>query len=197
MFKMKASGGVYALISEKSTKWSCLLLTTHNTILFGWNLKVEMMPAICTTMKNEYLCNEVSINSCDIQQNRNNVDKVVNNYGDRLLTLCKTLEVFIVNGRLGEDANWEKLTCNTDSLVDYFICSALIFPTVLFGLIHAWKPYNIYIAPAAQGLKTSYPFNRRSRLYSVFHFFYYLHFKYHLSSMLKIKRLTSISRIWK
>ena len=80
--------------------------------------------------ENEYLCNEMSLNSCDIQQSRNIVDKVVNNYGNRLLTLCKTLEVFIVNGRLGEDANRGKLTCNNVSLVDYFICSPLIFPTV-------------------------------------------------------------------
>ena len=72
----------------------------------------------------------MSFNSCDIQQSRNNVDKVVNNYGNRLLTLCKTLEVFIVNGRLGEDANRGKLTCNNVSLVDYFICSPLIFSTV-------------------------------------------------------------------
>ena len=80
--------------------------------------------------KNENLCNEMSLNSCHIQQSRNNVDKAVNNYGDRLLTLCKTLEVFIVNGKLGEDANRGKLTCNNVSLVDYFICSLLIFPTV-------------------------------------------------------------------
>ena len=46
--------------------------------------------------ENEYLCNEMSLNSCDIQQSGNNVDKFVNNYGNRLLTLCKTLEVFIV-----------------------------------------------------------------------------------------------------
>ena len=85
--------------------------------------------------ENKGLRNEMSHNSCDIQQSRNNVDKVVNNYGKRLLTLCKTLEVFIVNGRLGEDANRGKLTCNNVSLVDYFICSPLIFPTVSsFGL---------------------------------------------------------------
>ena len=72
----------------------------------------------------------MSLNSCDIQQSRNNNDKVVNNYGNRLLTLCKTLEVFIVNGRLGEDANRGKLTCNNVSLVDYFICSPSIFPIV-------------------------------------------------------------------
>ena len=52
----------------------------------------------------EYLCNIMSLNSCDIQQSRNNVHKV-NNYDNRLSTLCKTLEVFIVNGRLGLDAN--------------------------------------------------------------------------------------------
>ena len=79
--------------------------------------------------ENEYLCNEMSLNSCDIQQSRNNDDKVVNSYGNRLLTLCKTLEIFIVNGRLGEDANRGKLTCNNVSLVDYFICSPSIFPT--------------------------------------------------------------------
>ena len=72
----------------------------------------------------------MSLNSCNIQQSRNNVDKVVNNYGNRLLTLCKTLEVFIVNGRLGEDANRGKLTYDNVSLVDYFICSPSISPTV-------------------------------------------------------------------
>ena len=80
--------------------------------------------------ENEYLCNEMSLNSCDIQQSRNNVDKVVNNYGNRLLTLCETLEVFIVNGRLDEDASQGKPTCNNVTLVDYFICSPLIVPTV-------------------------------------------------------------------
>ena len=80
--------------------------------------------------ENEYLCNEMSLNSCDIQQSRNNDDKVVNNYGNRLLTLFKTLEIFIVNGRLSEDANRGKLTCNNVSLVDYFICSPSIFTTV-------------------------------------------------------------------
>ena len=35
--------------------------------------------------ENECLCNEMSLNSCDIQQSRNNIDKVVNNYCNRLI----------------------------------------------------------------------------------------------------------------
>ena len=69
----------------------------------------------------------MSLNSCDIPQSRNNVDKVVNNYGNRLLRLCKTLEVFIVNERLGENANRRKLTCRSKTFISVSPCQHLSF----------------------------------------------------------------------
>ena len=36
-------------------------------------------------------------------QNKRNVDCVINNYGKSLLDVCKSKNLFILNGRLGPD----------------------------------------------------------------------------------------------
>ncbi|KAK6178320.1 hypothetical protein SNE40_013119 [Patella caerulea] len=56
-------------------------------------------------------------------------DSKTNNFGLKLLTLCATLNVHIVNGRLDSDRIGE-LTCikhNGASVVDYLIVSNCIF----------------------------------------------------------------------
>ena len=46
-----------------------------------------------------------------------------NDYGYKLIELCKNNNLYIVNGRIGET----KLTCKDSSTVDYIICSAFLF----------------------------------------------------------------------
>jgi hypothetical protein len=54
---------------------------------------------------------------------RNNVDKGKNPYGNLLLYLCRGNDLFIVNGRIGDNKEGN-LTCRNASVVDYTICSS-------------------------------------------------------------------------
>ena len=53
-----------------------------------------------------------------------------NNYGFRLLDFCKTVDVAIVSGRAGSDANIGKCTCKKFSVVDYALVSSDLFPLI-------------------------------------------------------------------
>ena len=53
-----------------------------------------------------------------------------NNYGNRLLQLCKFTDVHIANGRCGADAYIGKCTTTNTSLIDYVLLSAINFPKV-------------------------------------------------------------------
>ena len=60
---------------------------------------------------------------------RNSHDKVINDYGKKLLTLCQATETVILNGRAKSDSTG-KMTCytyNGSSVVDYVLCSREIF----------------------------------------------------------------------
>ena len=61
---------------------------------------------------------------------RNSRDKTRNNYGYRLVELCKKCELLIANGRLGQDRGIGNLTCKNASVVDYFIMSPRLFTNV-------------------------------------------------------------------
>ena len=56
----------------------------------------------------------------DIPLKRKSSDKTVNTYGHSLLDTCKNNNLFILNGRIGEDRINTKLTCKDKSTVDYF-----------------------------------------------------------------------------
>jgi hypothetical protein len=51
------------------------------------------------------------------------VDKGKNPYGNLLLYLCRGNDLFIVNGRIGDNKEGN-LTCRNASVVDYTICSS-------------------------------------------------------------------------
>ncbi|VDI15733.1 Hypothetical predicted protein [Mytilus galloprovincialis] len=53
---------------------------------------------------------------------RNNKDKTKNNYGKLLLDLCKFTNMYIINGRIGENMAGERTSKNA-AVVDYFIGS--------------------------------------------------------------------------
>jgi hypothetical protein len=54
---------------------------------------------------------------------RTNEDKAINQYVRILLNLCKYNNVFILNGRIGEDKDIGKFTCKNVGVVDYIIAS--------------------------------------------------------------------------
>lgn len=59
---------------------------------------------------------------------RNAEDKVVNNYGNKVLSICKTQCPCIVNGRAGNDRLFGNLTCKNQSTVDLVLASPSFFP---------------------------------------------------------------------
>ena len=50
-------------------------------------------------------------------------DKHTNNNGFKLIEICINNDLFILNGRFGNDKTIGKLTFRRQSLIDYTICS--------------------------------------------------------------------------
>ena len=59
---------------------------------------------------------------CNLPINRRSADPVTNAYGKQLIEFCQSNDLFIINGRLGQDFIHPKLTCKDRSTIDYFIC---------------------------------------------------------------------------
>ena len=53
-----------------------------------------------------------------------------NNYGHKLLNLCKKLNIYIANSRVGDDKGVGYKTCKDISVVDYLLLSSKLFPLV-------------------------------------------------------------------
>ncbi|MEW8546895.1 MAG: reverse transcriptase family protein [Candidatus Thiodiazotropha sp.] len=87
---------------------------------------------ICDIYGNDDLYHEnLDILNCfemyGIPLERQTADEITNLYGSQLLDFCKSNNVFILNGRIGNDVTSPKLTCKDRSTVDYFISSAYNF----------------------------------------------------------------------
>ena len=88
----------------------------------------------------------VSLDNMNIPENRVSFDNTVNNYGTRLLPLCKSLYMFIVNGRMGNDALVGRPTCRNVSVVDYFICTPRLFLTIVNFEVEDFNLYDVHNA---------------------------------------------------
>jgi hypothetical protein len=55
----------------------------------------------------------------NVGTDRSSRDVHINNYGYRLISLCKNLGVVIANGRIGDDKGIGKTTCDGKRVVDY------------------------------------------------------------------------------
>ena len=62
---------------------------------------------------------------------RFNMDRVSNNNGRRLVELCRSLDMHIVNGRCGSDQGVGNFTFADKSTIDYVIVSPEIFPNIV------------------------------------------------------------------
>ncbi|CAC5423371.1 unnamed protein product [Mytilus coruscus] len=70
-----------------------------------------------------FLNNLHILEECGISVVRDSQDKCkVDKYGKRLLKLCRSLELFFANGRVGSDRGIGHSTCN-NSVIDYAIVS--------------------------------------------------------------------------
>jgi hypothetical protein len=65
-----------------------------------------------------------------IPARRNNKDGNINNYGRKLIELCQGVDIYIINGRCGKDADTGAPTCMGTSTVDYFIASPAVFTNI-------------------------------------------------------------------
>ena len=61
---------------------------------------------------------------------RNSYDTAVNEYGHKLLSMCRSMGLLICNGRLGQDRNkgrYTRLETTGNSVVDYVLCTPDLF----------------------------------------------------------------------
>jgi hypothetical protein len=65
-----------------------------------------------------------------IPLNKTVKDSIVNNYGYKLVDLCRNNDIYIVNGRIGSDRHVGGVTCKNCSTVDYVITSVYIFELI-------------------------------------------------------------------
>ena len=88
-----------------------------------------------------------------------------NNYGHRLLEICKNNNIYIANSRIGLDKGKGEKTCNDVSVVDYLLLSSLLFPLVTDFKINDFVPLfsdchsSIQFSVRAKRDKLSSPFN--------------------------------------
>ncbi|WAR11507.1 hypothetical protein MAR_025687, partial [Mya arenaria] len=76
-----------------------------------------------------------------------------NNYGYRLIDLCKSANLYIANGRLGKDIDIGQCTCISSTLIDYVLLSPELFPRTvhfevqehdpLFSDVHSCVEFSI------------------------------------------------------
>ena len=62
---------------------------------------------------------------------RNSLDKKTNNYGHRLISLWKSLNVHFANGRIGVDRDRGATTCKNANIIDYILVSPQPFHNIM------------------------------------------------------------------
>lgn len=94
-----------------------------------------------------------SIQDLGYPTERHNSDHAqVNNYGKRLLEVCKSFNLCIANGRLGKDKFLGNNTCKGTSVIDYAILSPLLFTAVKdFEIL----PFDPMVSDAHSGVYLS------------------------------------------
>ncbi|MCG8046841.1 MAG: hypothetical protein N0E48_14600 [Candidatus Thiodiazotropha endolucinida] len=86
------------------------------------------------------------------------MDRICNSSGIKLLDICQSTDLRIVNGRLGSDAGVGQFTfmsATGQSLIDYVIISQDIFPIVTAFVVHELHPCSSHV-PIQINLKVNY-----------------------------------------
>ena len=154
--------GVIYIPPENSSYSSIDMFNDIENVIVNTNLQVCLLGDFNAHTKNvnEYIdidshilnaCNishddQILINKlhvleeCDVSTVRSSQDvSKIDRYGKRLLELCTSTQIFIVNGRCGSDKNIGHCTCN-NSLIDYVIVSPELFRSIVDFTIMPYDP---------------------------------------------------------
>jgi hypothetical protein len=88
---------------------------------------------------NQFLSSE-DLDNLGIKAQRTTSDSEVNRNGKKLLELCHVAKLLIVNGRVGQDANYGKTTCAEVSVIDYMIGSPVLFSYIENFFVDIFDP---------------------------------------------------------
>lgn len=86
------------------------------------------------------------------------------NFGRRLIELCKNQDLFILNGRVGSDRGKGEVTTKTDSLIDYVISSHALSEVVLD--LHV-EPFDLLFSDVHCCVCIDLPFSTRGDIHDV------------------------------
>jgi hypothetical protein len=82
----------------------------------------------------DYIKNKINeeklLDDLGVSLNRISQDSTVNNYGLRLLELCRNLGLYLLNGRADCDEGIGRYTCDERSVVDYILSFPKLFPHI-------------------------------------------------------------------
>ena len=76
----------------------------------------------------EFFYSVSKLDSYNIPKDRKSMDKHTNNIGYKLIDICKNNNMFLCNGRIGNDKHHGKLTFKKVSVIDYTISSVEALP---------------------------------------------------------------------
>jgi hypothetical protein len=74
--------------------------------------------------------NAAMLESNNICLERTSMDQRINSYGHKLLDMCKSNGIYIVNGKLELDKGVGKTTCKDASVVDYCLATVDLFTNI-------------------------------------------------------------------
>ncbi|CAC5381131.1 unnamed protein product [Mytilus coruscus] len=104
-FNLKTST-VQDFISPERFVLDTFHLNDENTLKYFYNYDTIIANGISLERKSECRCR-------------------VNPYGHRLHDMCKKMNLFIANSRIGNDKNVDRRTCNDASVVDYIVSNCV------------------------------------------------------------------------
>ena len=94
-------------------------------------------------------------------EKRLSLDNIVNSHGRRLIDMCKSLGLYIMNGRCGLDRDVGKLTCKNSSVVDYAISTPDLFNDVIGFQI---RDFEELLSDIHCPMELCFDFNSKSKM---------------------------------
>ena len=113
--------------------------TKTNTDLLGFDKNLLDLLEVDESLKDR-IYDEKLLDELGHRLNRKSQDDTINNYGYRMLEMCKNIGVYILNGRMGKDTEGST-TCDNTSLVDYILASPKLFPHIVDFEVQTFDPH--------------------------------------------------------
>jgi len=122
----------------------------------------EFEPNIVNAVHN-ILSDESSLEELGLSVNRNSEETSPhNNYGYRLIEMCKSLGLYVLNGRVGQDKQIGKVTCNK-CIDDVFMGNPRILSLTEDFYVDTFNPlFSDKHSPVCTSLKSATPVNAQT-----------------------------------